>query len=54
MSKNPDWPNYLTETERTRLDKIDAGLSELTAERRQLMNRAKQRKHRNAPHTRQR
>lgn len=50
----PDWINYLTPKERARLEKIDAMRDVLTAERNAMMNRAKQRKHRKAPHTRQR
>jgi hypothetical protein len=42
----PDWPNHLTETERAALAEIDQRLAADTAERRRLMNLAKQRKHR--------
>lgn len=45
-SKMPDWPNHLTDTERAQLAKLDARLAADTAERRRLMNLAKQRKHR--------
>lgn len=42
----PDWLNYLTARERARLEKIEARREALTDERNTLMNRAKQRKHR--------
>jgi hypothetical protein len=42
----PDWPNHLTEAERATLAEIDQRLAADTAERRRLMNLAKQRKHR--------
>lgn len=42
----PDWPNYLTDSERAALAKLEARLAADTAERRRLMNVAKQRKHR--------
>ena len=42
----PDWTNYLTESEQCQLDEITIELIKNRADRRQLMNRAKQRKHR--------
>ena len=41
-----DWQNYLVESETSRLLDIDSAIVRLTDERRALMNRAKQRKHR--------
>lgn len=42
----PDWPNHLTDAERDKLAEIDQRLAADNAERRRLMNLAKQRKHR--------
>lgn len=42
----PNWPQYLTDAERARLEEIEAARSALTAERQRLHNKAKQRKHR--------
>lgn len=42
----PDWPNHLTDVERAKLAEIDQRLAADNAERRRLMNLAKQRKHR--------
>lgn len=41
-----DWRQWLTAGERARVTAIDAARDQLTSERQQLMNRAKQRRHR--------
>lgn len=42
----PDWPNYLTKSERAQLAELEQRLAADTKERRRLMNLAKVRKHR--------